>query len=183
MKRIMNNSGFTLIELLIVLSIFGIIIAIALNLMNYTFRSYKNSDAQWQIQQSARYAMDYIARDVRNSKSILSISKENKNGVDKSKLELDISENGLHTTEEFIWETNGNDKILHKIVFENDIETKREIIIRNIDDIIFSTVDDDGVTVNDYSNVKILNITLSTKLPGVDRIFSLTTDIYSRIDS
>jgi len=158
MRKLLNNKGLTLIELLAVLSMLGVVLATTVGFLSNTLKSYINDDAQWQIQQDARFAIQSITKDVRAANSI-SVSKD-----DINKYILDMKDcNQIPIT--IKWELDdGNQKVLYRI--KNGVKNR---IIENVYNIVF-----------DYSN-NILNITLVTQKPGIDNKFTISTKIYSRL--
>jgi prepilin-type N-terminal cleavage/methylation domain-containing protein len=158
MIRLRKNSGVTLIELLVVLGLLGVVTAMAAGLFSNSMGYYKNDDAQWQIQQDARFAIKEITKDVRSADSI-SITTPTEDGVTKYVLNLDNG--GIPIIIKWEYDANG-DKVLYRIV--NGTKSK---IIGFMEDIVF-----------EYPQ-NVLTINLTTK--KADKTFTLSTKLSRRV--
>lgn len=65
---IKNNEGFTLIELMLVISLIGIVLLIAGNIVNYNITTKYNFDrSYYECKINGRYAMNRIVNEIKNS--------------------------------------------------------------------------------------------------------------------
>ena len=62
-----NKNGFTLIEVLVAVSVFSLVIVIALGLFTNIIRSQRKSVALQNVQENGRYLIDFMAKEIRMS--------------------------------------------------------------------------------------------------------------------
>lgn len=72
--RRMNNRGVTLVELIVAMAVAGVVIAAAYMILTSGIRTYNASLKSAAGQQNLRAAMMKISRDVRNAKSMPTVS-------------------------------------------------------------------------------------------------------------
>lgn len=148
-----NKSGLSLIELLVVLAILVIALGLVSGLLSNSSIAYKNSDAQWQIQQDARFAIQKLSNDVRSaykidtpsdngSSSLLSIN----NGNIEIKCGIGVNKNTLY----------------------RKVNGASNIITGNVSNITFTR------------SGSIITIVLTTKTPDAQNEFTVSTKLYSR---
>lgn len=65
-----NRRGFTLIELILTISLIGIVISLIFSLISYTQNNFNNQKVKSDNISNARYAMDYLTREIRKSHEI-----------------------------------------------------------------------------------------------------------------
>ena len=61
-----SQKGVTLVELLVVISIMGAIFVLISSLLNYSLKTEKEVAAKNEVQREARFAMEYITKQMRN---------------------------------------------------------------------------------------------------------------------
>jgi len=71
-KLIKSPYGFTLIELMVVVGILALITLGLVTLFSGGVRSYISGDSQLEAQRNARQAMDYMVRELRHAKKVIS---------------------------------------------------------------------------------------------------------------
>jgi len=69
-----NESGFTLVEIIIAASILVVVLGIAFNFLLTAFSLEKSTTKNVDLQQSIRFAMDSIIRDLRNTPEVTSFA-------------------------------------------------------------------------------------------------------------
>ena len=148
-----NKSGVTLIELLVVLSILVIALSAASGLLSNSAVAYKNSDAQWQIQQDARFAVQKISNDVRSAYKIdtpIDNGSSNLLSLNNGNIEIEYG-NGVN-----------------KNTLYRKVNGASNIITNNVSSITFTR------------SGSIITITLTTKKPEDENEFTISTKLYSR---
>lgn len=168
MKMLRDKRGFTIIEIVVVLAIIGIVMLMATNLIGFSLKSYTNENVQWEIQQDARHAIQYITRDIRSADTIVVNNDTSFTSGTVVPPVLVINSSIRYYQKK---KSDGSvDEKLYRFVNGNE-----GYVIKNLNSISFS----DNV-IGDYSD-KILVVKISTKKPGFDNTFEITTKLYSRL--
>ena len=102
MKMHTRQKGFLLIELIIYMGLLMILLAIMSDVFVATLNVKLESDTTSAVQQDGSYIMSRIAYDVRRSTGIITPAL----GQSGTTLSLDIVENGVHKTYQYVWANN-----------------------------------------------------------------------------
>ncbi|PJA11021.1 hypothetical protein COX67_01980 [Candidatus Falkowbacteria bacterium CG_4_10_14_0_2_um_filter_36_22] len=69
-KTLKNSQGFTLIEMMVAVSIFSIVILAATGILNYVLKGQVASVASQNVQESMRYALEVMSKEIRTAPEV-----------------------------------------------------------------------------------------------------------------
>jgi prepilin-type N-terminal cleavage/methylation domain-containing protein len=107
-KRFINNRGYTMIELMVALSIFVTVIIVVLGLFSMAIKGQRRVIAQQNVQENARFLMEFMAKEIRMSmitssngtSTDLTLTRSDSDPVTYSIVDGKISRNGSSVSSE-----------------------------------------------------------------------------------
>lgn len=161
---IRSNKGLSLVELIVAMALSGIVILMLAALLSFSASYFKRCDAENEMMQDARFALDQITREVRMSTIVADSMDMGEPGV------LYLAEpKGTVIIKCGYY---GDSKVLKRMVLRNNVVVNSRKIINNADNIIFSYDTGRGL----------LSITLTVAKSETGPRFTISTAVRPRVE-
>jgi prepilin-type N-terminal cleavage/methylation domain-containing protein len=179
--RIQNGKGFSLVELLVVMAVLGIILTAVFTLVIGANKSQISQDLEVEMQQNARSASEFVARELRNMSSLNCLENTATTcGTTGDKIQFTSMSDANSRT--FSWSP--SDNTLR--VMNPSMSPDREKLADNITAISFTAFDANNISTTSLGSVQRIDITLTARTSMIDpntkgyRNYSTTTSVKKR---